>query len=318
MPAGTTPVALDVDGAPCRWMQAEKGLDVSLVPSALPFRLTLSYRGKLSADEGGQDLARTTIALDSPTIGDQASRGEAWIVAASPAAPWSIVDEEKPAGTLDYVEARLVAFDTTFAATPRTGTCTSDELRTYAVRRLRDLAGLRSRTLLTPASDRRDALLARIETAAMPFVSLEEIARDDSGAAPAASIADDATASPAESGAKPLILRVGQDGTLSRIEFAVESPSESVPFPWRRVAETSAIVLICLATARFGSRLLKWFEHMPLQAGSLVLVLLAPLFVPSGWIVPAIVIGFLALVAVATRRWVLPLLPHRPRAARTS
>jgi hypothetical protein len=99
------------------------------------------------------------------------------------------------------------------------------------------------------------------------------------------------------------------------IDLAVTSRAETRKIPWRRIAETSAIVLLCLVVAFFGRTLLRWFEQMPLPVGTLAFVALAPLFVPAGWIAPAMALAFLAFALVAARRWLLPLLPARGRRA---
>ena len=109
--------------------------------------------------------------------------------------------------------------------------------------------------------------------------------------------------------AKLLAIRVGQDTSLAKIELSLTSRGEQASVPWRRIAETSTIVLLCLGAVLFGRRALHWFEQMPLPVGSLAFVLLAPLFVPAGWLAPAILRAFLAFAAVAARRWLLPALP---------
>jgi hypothetical protein len=316
MPADTTIVALEVDGVPCRWTTNGQGIRTKLLPSALPFRVTLVYRGTTPIDAAGSTDGQATLTLASPTIGAEASRGEAWVVEASSAAPWSAAESgESGRGALDYVAARLAAFETTFsAAAPRTEGCTSEEARSFARRRLRDLAELERRTNAEPASQERDDLLNQIDAATKPYrdvlVDAAEAGTTTSDAE-SSPFASDSSLSPSidRDNAKLLAIRLGQDTNLAKIELALTSRREQASVPWRRIAETSTIVLLCLFATLFGRRALRWFEQMPLPVGSLAFVLLAPLFVSAGWLAPAIVIAFLAFAAVAARRWLLPALP---------
>lgn len=326
MPEGTTVASLAVDGIPCRWKMRNGDLQTTLAPSVLPFRITLTYRGTLPVLMPGSESGRTTLTLASPTIGEDASLGEAWIVEASAAAPWSAPETVERGRRLADVAARLAAFEMTFAAaTPQSEGCTPEEIRSFARERLRDLAALQHRTNAEPASSERDQLLSEIDGAGKPYREILEAAADDGetsspvqepGALASYSSSSPSAADPETDAfglgfddAKLLAIQLGENTNLATIDLDLTVRSEAPSVPWRRIAETSTIVLLCLVFALFGRRLLHWFEQMPLPIGSLAFVLLAPLFVPADWLAPAIVVAFLAFAAVAARRWLLPALP---------
>lgn len=312
MPAGTTAISLDVDGVPSRWTKHDRGIRTTLQPSALPFRVTLAFRGTTAVEKRDSEDGRSTLTLISPTIGAEASKGEAWIVEASSAAPWSLPESGNDDVTLDYIAARLAAFETTFsAAAPATEGCTPEESRSFARQRLRDLAEMQRRTNAEPASPARNDLLTKIDAAMTPYREAILQATDaETTSRPHPGLAAHSSSSDLDhDSVRLLAIRVGQDTSLAKIELELTSRSERASVPWRRIAETSTIVLLCLGAALFGRRALRWFEQMPLPVGSLAFVLLAPLFVPAGWLAPAIILAFLAFAAVAARRWLLPALP---------
>ncbi|HEV7279089.1 MAG TPA: hypothetical protein VGN57_02650 [Pirellulaceae bacterium] len=318
MPDGTTPTALEIDGVPCRWTQRDRVVRANLLPAALPFRLTLSYRGAIASEDEAARSEPATSSLSSPVLGEGVSQGEAWLVEATPAAPWSPAGGGSPT-RLDYVDARLAAFQIAFAATaPRTEGCTPEETRAFALARLLDLTEMRRLALAEPNSPKRDDTLAQLDTVMQPYrdvlvdlADAQASSMSDLDPLLLARRSDDLSLEPAS--AKLLAVRLGGAGSLSTIDLPVSSRAAPRQVPWRRIAETTAIVLLCLVVARFGRSLLRWFEQMPLPIGTLAFVALAPLFLPAGWLAPAMALAFLAFSAVAARRWLLPLLPQSRR-----